>query len=110
MKKKLKIGILLSSDQKFQDGHIKLLNEILNSKIASLSQILTYKKSHKINIISSFLIRLITFIEKKYNLIKKVNEKRYIEKKLDNINKIFLEKKKSIFYLKIEIQKFGQKN
>ena len=110
MKKKLKIGILLNSDQKFHDGHFKIFNEILNSDFINLSNILIYKKSLKINIISSFLIKFITIFEKKYNSILRVNEKLNVKKKFKNINKIFLDKKKSIFYLKIEIQKFGQKN
>lgn len=100
MKKKLKIGILLNSDQKFHDGHFKIFNEILNSDFINLSNILIYKKSLKINIISSFLIKFITIFEKKYNSILRVNEKLNVKKKFKNINKIFLDKKKINFLSK----------
>ena len=95
MTKKLKIGILLNNDQKFQDGHYKIINDILRSNFINLSYIFIYKKSLKINVISSFLLKLITFFEKKYNFILRVNEKLNVKKKFNNIDKIFLDKKKT---------------
>ena len=52
------------------------------------------------NIISSFLIKLITIFEKKYNSILRVNEKLNVKKKFKNINNIFLDKKKINFLSK----------
>ena len=103
MTKKLKIGILLNNDQKFQDGHFKIINDILRSNFINLSYIFIYKKSLKINVISSFLLKLITFFEKKYNFILRVNEKLNVKKKFNNIDKIFLDKKKTSILSKIKI-------
>ena len=90
MIKKLKIGILLNDDLKLQDGHIKIVNQILKSNFINLNQIFTYNKLPKINLITNFLYKFISYTEKKYNQITRVKEEKKLKKILLNKNNINL--------------------
>ena len=90
MIKKLKIGILLNDDLKLQDGHIKIVNQILKSNFINLNQIFTYNKLPKINLITNFLYKFISYTEKKYNRITRVKEEKKLKKILLNKNNINL--------------------
>lgn len=47
MKKKLKIGIFLNSNIKLQDGHIKIISELINSDFTKLECVFYYNVKKK---------------------------------------------------------------
>ena len=59
MKKKLKIGIFLNSNIKLQDGHIKIISELINSDFTKLECVFYYNVKKKPNLLSSFLYNFI---------------------------------------------------
>ena len=48
MKKKLKIGIFLNSNIKLQDGHIKIISELINSDFTKLECVFYYNVKKKL--------------------------------------------------------------
>ena len=82
MKTKLKIGIFSNDHSKLNDGQIKIINEILDSKFADLNYILQDEQSIKFNFITNSFYKFISLIENKYCRITRINK----DKKIKRIN------------------------
>jgi hypothetical protein len=92
MKKKLKIGITLNSNEKLQDGHLKIISELINCHFLKLECVIYYKEKKKLNLLSSFLYDFISKVEKKYCLITRKKEQKIIKKYFLKIEKYFFNK------------------
>ena len=84
MKKKLKIGIFLNDHRELNDGQIKTVNDILNSKLTNLSYVFQYKQAFKLNFAVSLFYKFISKLEKKYCRISRISK----DKKVKKINLI----------------------
>lgn len=120
MKKKLKIGIFLNNKAKLCDGQIRIISKLINSNFIDLKYVFKYEQEEKINLISNILYKFIKKIEKKYLLIKRKKELKFIIKKISktqsfffnkNNKDVFLKNKKNIKNLKkIDLLLFFEKN
>ena len=110
MKKKLKIGIFLNSNIKLQDGHIKIISELINSDFTKLECVFYYNVKKKLNLLSSILYNFIARVEKKYCLITRKKEQIVIKKYFSQIKKYFLNENNKNKFFKDEKIKDKLKN
>ena len=79
MKIKLKIGIFLNNDEKLYDGHIKIIADLIKSDFVKLEYIFNYNNQKKLDFLSNFLFNFISKVEKKYCLITRKKEEKFIK-------------------------------